>query len=107
MTIRRYLFVAALLAAPAVTWAFPIDVDSRSEGLDIDIVPMQLDFGAIVRLQNNESLPVKCEARFKNGPEERRRSATIPPGDIAPMRYTAQRQIVRLRVSIDCVPVPE
>ena len=107
MNTRRFLMVAVLLAAPVAGWAFPIEVDFRSEGLDIDIVPMQLDNGAVVKLQNNESLPVRCQARFKNGPEERRRSATIPPGDTAPMRYTARRQVLRLRVVIDCVPVPE
>jgi hypothetical protein len=107
MTIRRCLLVLALLAAPAAGWAFPIDVDFRSEGLDVDIVPMRLDYGAVVKVQNNESLPVKCDARFKNGPEEKRRSATIPPGEVAPMRYSAQRQILRLKVVINCVPVPE
>ncbi len=107
MNVRHYLLAAVLLAASAAAWAFPIEVDYRSQGLDVDVVPMRLDNGAVVKLRNNESLSVRCEARFRNGPEERRRSATIPPGDVAPMRYTAQRQVVRLRVVIDCVPVPE
>jgi hypothetical protein len=106
VNIRQFLLGGTLLAASSAGWAFPIDIDFRSEGLDIDIVPMQLEYGAIIKVKNNESLPVKCQARFKNGPEERRRDATIPPGEVAPMRYNAQRQILRLRVVIDCVPVP-
>ncbi len=103
----RKFFLAVLLCAPFVAEAFPIEVKLNSAGLDIDTIPMQLDWGAIVRVKNNEELAIRCDARFVNGPDEKRRVATIPPGDIAPMRYSTQREILRLRVFLDCVPVPE
>ena len=107
MSLRRSFLLWALLMVPLAAQAFPIEIKLRSEGLDIDTIPMQVHWGAIVRVKNNELLAIRCNARFVNGPEERRRVATIPPGDIVPMRYNSQREILRLRVFLDCVPVPE
>lgn len=97
-------FIAALLYAGAAQ-AYPIDLDLRSEGLDVEALPRQLDQATVVQLLNHEPFPVRCDVRFTNGPEiSRVRKVTVESGERHIARFLPSRQVIRLRVDVDCWP---
>jgi hypothetical protein len=79
-----------------------------SKGLDVDATHTLLGEATVVRLQNYEKFPVRCDVRFRNGPEiGRTRKLTIGPGETGTARFMPSRVVVRLRIAVDCRPLEE
>lgn len=102
---RKRLLAVLLAMLPAMAQAFPIEVNMENHGLDIEAVPVRVAWGAVIQIRNNEPLATRCRVDFRNGPERKRRSAVIPSGESVSVQYQAQREVVRLRVTVDCLPV--
>lgn len=97
-------FIAVTLYAGAAI-AYPIDVDLRTEGLDVEAIPRQLDQATVVQLLNHEAFPVRCDVRFTNGPEiSRVRKVTVEPGQRHLARFLPGRQVIRLQIDVRCWP---
>ena len=101
---RNIRFVLALVAlAPVLAVAFPIDLQMKSQGIDVEPTTSQMEKITVLQLMNHESFPVNCAVQFKNGPElERKRRVTIRAGERSTIQYTAQRAVIRLKVMIEC-----
>ena len=102
---RRVLLSVAAMLVSAIARAYPIDLQVSSQGLDVEALPEALGEATVVRLVNHESFPVRCDVRFSNGPEIGRvRKVTVRPGDDHIARFMPSRQVVRLKVSVECWP---
>jgi hypothetical protein len=78
------------------------------KGLDVEATHTLLGEATVVRLQNYEKFPVRCDVRFRNGPEiGRTRKLTIDPGETGTARFMPSRLVVRLRIGVDCRPAKE
>jgi hypothetical protein len=100
---RRTVALGVLLAWTVPALAYPVDLEFERNGLDVAAVLDQVGAQTIVRLTNGESFPVRCEAVFRNGPEQSRsRRAVLEPGDTRPLTFTPNRTVVRMRVEVWC-----
>jgi hypothetical protein len=101
----RLLASALLLLLAASASAFPTDLEVSADGLAIEAVVHTDGRNAIVNVSNREDFALRCDALFRNGPEKGRvRRAIIEAGDSAPLSWTPRRQVVRLRIELQCVP---
>lgn len=93
----------ALLAGPAA--AHPVDLETDAGNLNIAAVVHTDGRVTAVRVANNDTMVIRCEAVFRNGPEVgRARRAIIEPGGSAALSWTPRRTVVRLRVELRCEP---
>ena len=100
----RPLALAFLLVSTAAL-AYPVDLRVTSQGLDVDATHTLLGESTVVRLQNYEKFPVRCDVQFRNGPQiARTRKVTIAPGESGIARFMPSRVVVRLRVNVECWP---
>ena len=67
----RTLMAALVLTLLFSTAAqgYPIDLEVRSQGLDVEVLEELLGVATVVRLINHEAFAVRCDVRFDNGPE--------------------------------------
>jgi hypothetical protein len=101
----RLLASVLLLSLAGSAWAFPTDLEISAGDLAIQAVVHTDGRNAIVNVSNSEDFAVRCDALFRNGPEMGRvRRAIIEPGDSAPLSWTPRREVVRLRIELECVP---
>lgn len=95
--------LALALAWSAAALAYPVDMDFEGNGLDVLAEVDRIGEQTIVRLTNGESFRVRCEAVFRNGPEQSRaRRVVLGPGESRPLVFAPQRAVVRMRVSVWC-----
>ena len=106
---KNIRFILALVAlAPLLAVAFPIDLEMKSQGVDVEPTTSQMDKMTVLQLMNHETFPVNCAVQFKNGPElERKRRIRIRAGERGTIQYTAQRAVIRLKVMITCTASDE
>jgi hypothetical protein len=102
----RKPFIAGVLALLAGTaWAFPADLEIRPKELSIGAVVHSDGRVAMVRVTNQEETALRCEAFFRNGPEQgRTRHAIVGSGDSTTLSWTPRREVVRLRIQLNCQP---
>lgn len=96
--------LALLLCMPAMAMAYPIDVEKQLSGVKLDYATYATayDIGAIT-LNNYGSQPAACRVMFRNGPEAPRvRRVTVPAGKSVDVTAKFNRQIIKLRISLDC-----
>lgn len=107
MKMVRCVLALTLLFSTAAH-GYPIDLELRSQGLDVEALPELLGVATVVRLINHEVFPVRCDVRFNNGPEIGRvRKVTVRPGDDHIARFTPSRQVIRLKVTVECWPAEQ
>jgi len=99
----RYVLPILMLAWGGAG-AYPVDVTTEMHGLRIDANESQLALGMLIDLVNHEPMAVRCDVHFRNGPERRRRRATIEAAARRTVTFTPTRQVVRVRVSVECWP---
>jgi hypothetical protein len=100
--------IAPLLAlAPLAANAYPIDVDVVSEGLDVSVESVEQDGSTIIHLINHEPVALRCSANFNAGVESRRRTAIIGPGKGQTLKFSPRREVVRMRVRVECSTTAE
>ena len=101
---KNIRFILALVALiPMLAVAFPVDIQMKSQGIDVEPTTSQMENMIILQLMNHESFPVDCAVQFQNGPElARKRRIRILAGDRGTIQYTAQRAVIRMRVTITC-----
>jgi hypothetical protein len=104
---KRILYSALALLAPAIALAYPVEVLFTSQGLDITIQDIQQDNSTVLHLTNHEVVAVRCEIEFDAGVETRRRSAIIEAGSGETMTHTPRREVVRMRVRVECKPLED
>ena len=74
----------------------------------MDATHVLLGESTVVRLQNYEKFPVRCNVQFRNGPQlARTRKITIEPGETGTARFMPSRVVVRLRVGVECWPAKQ
>lgn len=97
------LLSATLLLQAGAGSVFPIDLEVHADHLAIATQVHTDGRTAIVNVINRENFAVRCDALFRNGPEIGRvRRAIIEPGDSAPLPWTPRREVVRLRIELQC-----
>jgi len=102
MTVRKVAIVSGLLLS-AVAAAFPVEFDVNTEGLEVDIVRVDVDEAVVLRVRNYEDGGIRCDLTFKNGPEiARQRKISVDAGQDRVVRWVPSRQVVRIRVSGSC-----
>jgi hypothetical protein len=101
--IYRLVATLVLLSAAGAALAFAVEMDFDAGGLDVLAEPYSQGPVAVVRLINGEAFPVRCRATFRNGPEASRlRQAIVPGGDSATLSWAPKRNVVRLRIEVNC-----
>jgi hypothetical protein len=100
------LFIAVMAALMAGTaWGYPADLEIRPKGLNIGAIVHSDGRLAMVRITNQEATPLRCDAFFRNGPEQgRTRHAIVDSGDSATLSWMPRREVVRLRIQLNCEP---
>lgn len=95
---------ALLLCLPVTAFAYPIDMEKHMDGVKVDATAYDTayDLGAIT-LENYGQVPAACEVTFRNGPEAPRvRRINVPAGKRADVTAKFTRQIIKLRVTVNC-----
>ena len=102
MTVRKVAIVSGLLLS-AVAAAFPVEFDVNTEGLEVDIVRVDVDEAVVLRVRNYEDGEIRCDLTFRNGPEiARQRKISVDAGQQHVVRWNPSRHVVRIRVSGSC-----
>lgn len=102
---RLSAFLIAAMLLCGVAQAYPIDVEVKTQGLDLEAQPKLLGESTVMRLVNHEPFPVRCDVHFSNGPEiGRTRKVTVKPGGDHIARFRPSRTVVRVRVVVECWP---
>lgn len=100
-TARILLLLTCLLAGRAE--AFRVDINVNLEGLEVEIIRVDIDEAVVLRVRNFEAGQIRCDFEFRNGPEiARERRVTVEPGEDRVVRWTPSRQVVRVRVGGSC-----
>ncbi|MBI6954532.1 hypothetical protein ACVWY1_003410 [Pseudomonas sp. TE6288] len=95
---------ALLLCLPLGAMAYPIDVEKDLTGVKVDYTAYDTayDIGSI-SLNNYGQVPAACKVIFRNGPEAPRvRRVNVPAGRSVDVTAKFNRQIIRLRIVLDC-----
>ncbi|AXM98443.1 3-phosphoglycerate kinase [Pseudomonas plecoglossicida] len=95
---------AILMCLPLGAMAYPIDVEKELTGvkLDYNAYDTAYDIGAIT-LNNYGQVPAACKVTFRNGPEAPRvRRVNVPAGKSADVTAKFNRQIIKLRIALNC-----
>lgn len=98
--------LALLLCLPSAAMAYPIDVEKALTGVKVDYTAYDTayDIGSIT-LTNYGQVPAACKVTFRNGPEAPRvRRVNVAAGKHADVTARFNRQIIRLRIALDCKP---
>lgn len=96
--------LAVLLCLPLGAMAYPIDVEKELTGVKVDYTAHDTayDIGSIT-LHNYGEVPAACKVSFRNGPEAPRvRRVNVPAGKNADVTAKFNRQIIKLRIALDC-----
>ncbi|WP_175651370.1 3-phosphoglycerate kinase [Pseudomonas sp. Marseille-P9899] len=101
---KSCLALLALLPLTALG-AYPIDVEKHLEsGIKIDAAAdsTAYNMGAIT-LNNYGDVAARCKLSFRNGPEAPRvKWLQVPAKQSARSSVTFNREILRLRIAVDC-----
>ena len=95
---------ALLLCLPLGAMAYPIDVQKDLDGVKLDYTAYDTayDIGAIT-LNNYGQVAAACRVTFRNGPEAPRvRRINVPAGKSVDVTAKFNRQIIKLRIALDC-----
>ena len=99
------LSVGIALAAPALAAPFPIDIHLEPGAAEVSATTTDLSNIAAVKLTSHAAVPLRCAATFVNGPERPLpRRLRLAPGEEVVVTHEFTRQIIRVRVNIDCAP---
>ena len=99
------LVVGIVLAPPVFAEAFPIDVELGPGASEVSVSSTDLINIAALKLVSHAAVPLRCQATFVNGPERPLpRRVSLQPGQVAVLTHEFTREIIRIRVSIDCAP---
>jgi hypothetical protein len=97
--------LAAAVLVSGAAHAYPIDVQVKTQGLDVEAEPKLLGDATVMRLINHEPFPIRCDVQFSNGPEiARTRKVTVKAGGDHIARFMPSRVVVRMRVVVECWP---
>ncbi|SEL38843.1 hypothetical protein SAMN05216214_111131 [Atopomonas hussainii] len=91
-------------ALPA--WAFPIEVTPQFVGAPLQYEAQALARNmAVLHVRNDTSQAQRCSVRLSNGPEgDQWRRVQLAPGEKAAVSASFQREVVRLRIWLNCQP---
>jgi len=95
-----------LALLPLSAFAYPIDVEKHTTGVQIDYVSHDTayDIGNIT-VNNYGDVAAKCSVLFRNGPEApRTRRVQIEPKSSKEVTAKFTRDIIKLRVVLTCEP---
>lgn len=83
---------------------FPVDVDLKAPGLDLNTSSTgNIGNVATVTLENLDRRQIFCVATFVNGPEQPSPlRVRLAPGEKTVLTQAFQRDIIRVRVGIKC-----
>lgn len=98
-----YLLLALL---PSVALAYPIEVQKRTPGVQVDYRSHDTfhDTGSIT-LNNYGQVDASCRVEFNNGPEAPRlRRVQVKAGESLDVVAKFTRSIIKLRIKLDCEP---
>ncbi|MGD8975968.1 MAG: hypothetical protein PVG91_00075 [Gammaproteobacteria bacterium] len=102
MKTARYLILLALFLAGRAE-AFRVDINVNLEGLEVEILRVDIDEAVVLRVRNYEDGEIRCDFEFRNGPEvARERRVSVEAGKDRVVRWTPSRQVVRVRVGGSC-----
>jgi hypothetical protein len=99
--------VAAAMAMTCATaaFAYPIDVKSNLNGMDLKLNAVGDSSIAAIEIKNDDSRAAICQVEFVNGPElPDRNMATVQPGKAQTVRFAAKRTVIKLDVKVTCNP---
>lgn len=102
---RTFASASALtcLLLPAVTQAFPIDLEAHLDGVSIETQTTDISNIATVTLRNTGVNAALCEATFINGPERPApRRVRLAAGERTVVSQSFLRAITRVRVTLNC-----
>jgi len=104
MRVRVTCLLAAIFFSAAAV-AYPIDMEVKSQGLDVEALPQLLVEATVVRLVNHQAFAVRCDVHFRNGAEiVRVRKVRVEPAADHIARFMPSRQVIRLKVVVECWP---
>ena len=99
----RPVTAAVLVLAAGTALAFAVELEFDPGGLDVLAEAYSDGRLALVRVANGEDFALRCQAVFRNGPEiARTRQAIVAPGESATLSWAPNRNVVRLRIQLQC-----
>lgn len=100
------LCCAVLTLLPLSAMAYPIEVEKRIEGVQVDYNAHDVfhDIGSI-SINNYGSVDARCSVVFRNGPEApRTRRVQVQAGKSVGVTSRFNRSIIKLRIKLACEP---
>lgn len=97
--------VALLAGLPLTALAYPIDVEMVPGDTQISYSAHDIaaDLASLTLVNPGEN-PARCTVTFNNGPEMPRiRRTLLAPGETAHLTVKLHRQVVRLRIDVECL----
>lgn len=104
---NRLHAAGALILLVGTAHAYPVDINVVTRGNDVEATHVQEGQGTIIRLHNHDPVELRCAVLFDAGVENRRRTAIVPGGKSVTVAYTPRREVVRMRVRIECNPTED
>ncbi|MEZ2746352.1 3-phosphoglycerate kinase [Halopseudomonas bauzanensis] len=99
------LAIGIALTPQVFAAAFPIDVELGPGASEVSVSSTDLSNIAALRLVSHAAVPLRCQATFVNGPERPLpRRVRLQPGEEAVLTHEFTREIIRIRVRVDCAP---
>ncbi|MEJ6656971.1 MAG: 3-phosphoglycerate kinase [Pseudomonas sp.] len=99
------LAVGIALGWTIPAWGFPIDVDVQPGAAEVSVSSTDLINIAAINLTSHAVTPLRCQVTFVNGPERPLpRRVHLQPGEEVTLTHEFTREIIRVRVGIDCAP---
>lgn len=103
---RICLAVLAIIPLSALAVSYPVDIQQQLNGTEVLANASSIDRDmAALHLHNLGAKPVGCKAVFRNGPEApRSRRTTLQAGEQKALTAKFKRDVIRLRIQLDCEP---
>jgi len=96
--------VALLAGLPLTAPAYPIDVKMAGDAqIEYSAHDIAADLASLTLINSGKNA-ARCTVTFNNGPEMPRiRRTLLAPGETTHLTVKLHRQVVRLRVEVECV----
>lgn len=101
---NRWCVAAVLAGLPGVALAYPIEIEMAPGDTQISYSAHDIaaDLASLTLVNSGENT-ARCTVTFTNGPEiPRLRRTVLAPGETTHLTVKLHRQVVRLRIDVEC-----
>ncbi len=102
------LVSGSISIAAAIGSSFPIEISAELHNLDIEVSTSSAANTANISIINKSDQAISCSAHFKAGPESSKaKRSNIEPQQKVVLTHRANRQLTKMRITLECLPVKQ